>query len=260
MLRTLIGFTFIGIAFYVMYRWVLPRFNPFSMVGALLRYAINFTVLMLFLAMVFLSPQMRWSLAWQDWVWNIVFARVTNNPFSAHVFSYVTIPIIYFGALWLTRNEYFSFAYAASTVFLHEFVWYVFTVAFIFRSGIVAQPTFVSSTAFVIMICCFGAVILHVYKFPWKWFLVPLVYTVLFDTVWFWWNGWHVTVSIFDVVGQAQYSATQYYYDFGANMFENVGWLTLFPIMVLSLYFARPHIERLLGRDLTELARHGWIK
>jgi hypothetical protein len=259
-LRTFTGFIVIGVAFYLFYRYVLPRLHPFSMIGALLRYAASWCVLMLGISIVFLSPQMRWTLNLNDWIYNISLARVVNDPFSAHVFSYITIPLVYFGALWLTRNEFFSFAWAASTVFLHEFVWYAYTTAFIFRTGVVMQPTLISSTAFVVMICAFGAVIMHVYKFSWKWFMAPFAYTWLFDSVWFWWNNWHITVSIFDVLGQAQYQATPFYYDFGANMFENMGWLSLFPIMVLCLYFARPHIERLLGREFQEFSKHGWIK
>jgi hypothetical protein len=269
-IRTFSGFIGIGIGFYLFYRYLLPRLHPFSMIGALLRYAASFCLLMLGLSMVFLSPHMRWTLNLNDWVYNLALARVTDNPFSAHVFSYITIPLVYFAALWLTRNEFFSFAYAASTVFLHEFTWYVYTTAFIFRSGaadcgfffcLQVQPTLISSTAFVVMICAFGAVLLHLYKFPWKWFMVPFAYTWLFDSVWFWVNDWHVTVSIFDVVGAAQYAATPFYYDLGANLFENVGWITLFPIMIVALWFAMKHwkIERLLGRELVELPRHGWF-
>jgi hypothetical protein len=262
LLRTFVGFTVIGIGFYVFYRYLLSRIHPFSNLGALLRYAASFCILMLGLSILFLSPQMRWTLNWNDWIYNVAFARVVNDPFAAHVFSYITIPLVYFSALYLTRNEFFSFAWAASTVFLHEFTWYAYTALFIFRTGLIAQPTLISSSAFVVMICAFGAVIIHVYKFPWKLFMVPFAYTLIFDSVWFWWNNWHVTVSIFDVLGRAQYSATPYYYDLGANLFENVGWVSLFPIMVIVLWFAmkRWNIERLLGRDLQELPKHGWLK
>lgn len=260
MLRTFIGFILIGVVFYSVYRWILPRIHPFSLIGALLRFGISFTALFLLLAIVFLSPNMRWTLNYWDWIYNISLARVTANPYGAHVFSYITIPLVYFGAFYVTRNEYFSFAFAASTVFLHEMVWFAFTVAFTLLNHGIYQPTLISSTAFAIMITLFGAVILQVYRLNWKWFMLPFIYTLGFDSIWFWANDWRITVSIFDVMGQAQYAATPYYFDFWANMFENIGWLSLFPMMMLVLFFARPKIEELFGRDWDELAKHGWLK
>jgi hypothetical protein len=205
---------------------------------------------------IMLSPNLRWTLSAQDWWWNFVFARVTPAFNSAHVFSYVSVPIVYFIAWKFTGNEYFSLAYAAFMATVHELIWILFTTLLIYTHGL-NYPSLWAGLGFGWMIAFFGAVVIYIYKLKRVW--IGFLVTFIFDAVWLLWNGFAISVTIFDVFGQASYAPTGWYYDVGANLFENLGWLALIPIFAWILWPQRNNIPR-LREKYSEWTKHGWIK
>lgn len=62
-------------------------------------------------------------LTWQGLQYDILFARASNTPDGAHVFSYLGIPMVGFAIVALYKDEFLGALTAAFIVALHEIPW-----------------------------------------------------------------------------------------------------------------------------------------
>ena len=232
--------------------------HPHSIVGTLIRYSAIALNGLLFIAIVFYSPHIT-----NDFLSNFLYARTTISEFSGHIATYSMVPVGFFVALWLTRNEFFSFAYEVAIVSIHELTWYGFDILKSLPVQNIGQYGFflLGTSGFAIQIILFIVALVYVYPQSARLVVLGFIYTILFDTVWFFQFHWQITVNLLNGPAGVILSSTVFHYDFLTNLIEVTSWITLVAVMILFLYMAksRLRIERLLGHDM-KLSEHSWLK
>jgi hypothetical protein len=247
----------IPLVLFLIFKYGLPRIAPYSIVGLLLRWSLITTTMGGLMANILLGSKITWSLNWNDWVNNFLFTRTTNDFYSAHTFSYLVIPVVYFISLYMTRNEFFSLAYTGFISVMHELSWVLFTPITAYTFGW-NYPWLAGTINYLALDLALGYVVLRQFKL--KNTFIAACGFIAYNGLWIALVGFAFTVSIIGLQHPIVYVKTMFYWNPLVNAIENFGWILVIPISILILKSQRlTNVPRLYVRAGNQWKRSGWI-
>jgi hypothetical protein len=247
----------IPLVVFLIFKYGLPRVAPYSIVGLLLRWSLITTTMGGLMLNIVVGSNLKWTLNLNDWVDNFLFARTTPSFYSAHTFSYLVIPIVYFISLYLTRNEFFSFAYTGFISVMHELSWVLFTPITAYTFGW-NYPWLAGTINYLLLDLALGYVVLRQYKL--RNTFIAVCGFIAYNGLWVALLGFAFTVSIVGLQHPIVYVKTPFFWNAEVNLVENFGWILVIPISVLILKSQKlANIPRLYVKAGKAWKRSGWI-
>lgn len=209
-------------------------------------------VAFLVLAGVFMA--LLFSVGWKAPVnlenirYDLIFARASKDPNSAHLMSYLPVPAIGLWVAWKFRtgdglpNSYLGLIVSAFGVVIHEGEWivgyYIFYVKYLTYA---TSYNVLSDVFFVVMLYIF----FYVYKnYPFqqislrnlRWVAIGLALYLFLWAL----NGYHITTANNFLITKTQFNITQWWADPATNAWEVGSWLWTYFLMVLAIARVRP--------------------
>ncbi len=163
--------------------------------------------------------------------YDLFIIRVNNMPNGAHVWSYVTIPVLYFVILLWSKDEWYSFGVSVFHVFLHEGIWFVFYYLE-YWGEINWETEFYADLTFLMLICTFG--VIYSIKYSLKSLSLVIGGLFFFDFIWFCFGMPITSTNSRDQM--LEYGLTIWANDLSVNAVEVVGWLLSLVLMLVWSY------------------------
>jgi hypothetical protein len=195
-----------------------------------------------FIAIVF---SVGWKLptSWGNLQYDLLFARSTKEPNSAHLMSYLSVPAIGLWVAWKFRtgdglpNSYLGLIVSAFGVVIHEGEWIVGYYAFYGKYLTYATTYNVLGDLFFITMLYIFFSIYRNYPFQQiplralKWVAVGLA---LYLLAWAF-AGYHISTANNFLITKTQFNVTQWWGDTETNAWEVGSWLWTYLLMVLVI-------------------------
>lgn len=183
------------------------------------------------------------------WVWDLVYSRSTNEPNSAHLVSYIGIPIIAIYSMWKFKDEFMGPLMGAFFVAIHESIWEAFYyLGYSQYLSWAVITNVLKDVSFSSMVVLF---LLAFWKYPkrqipMREFIFPVILYASMVAAWFFvpaafgYGFFPITTINNFLYGKGVYSQTNYWADPTVNLLEIFSWFGLFLMLQYVLMRWKP--------------------
>lgn len=230
----LVGVAGIAAAFWFCYFWLEPRLYKHRLLNWYCDML--FPVIMLTLALEILAfAPWHWPTNLDSLLYDVFMLRVNGMANGAHVWTYMTIPVMFALAWRIWGDEWRAFLASTFMVFIHEGVWFIFYYAK-YLLTIDWDSELWADATFLILISTFGLIFWRKYSLNKLWVIVAP--QLVYDLAWYL-IGFPITATNNRTQMTITYGVTVWADALWVNQIEVFGWWLMLATMILWVWLNR---------------------